>query len=115
MIERLTQWHALPGVEREEAVRHWTEEHARLVARVPHLAGYVQNVAVAGSDGSAPPYEGLGVARFASLEDAARAAESPEWAAVIEDARTFMDFDRLVVAWAEARVVVPGLRTQSRT
>jgi hypothetical protein len=33
---------------------------------------------------------------------------SDEWAAVIEDARGFMDFERLTVAWTEARVVVPA-------
>ena len=107
MVERLTQWHARPGLAREEAVRYWTEEHARLVERVPYLEGYVQHVALVGRDGSEPPYAGLGEARFASFEDAARVTETAEWVAVIEDARTFMDFDRLVVAWAEGRVVVP--------
>lgn len=35
--------------------------------------------------------------------DAARTAMStPEWTAVVEDARTFMDFDRLLTVWAEA-------------
>lgn len=108
MIRRLTQWQARPGVERHAAVRYWTEEHARLVERVPYLAGYVQHVAVVAPDGSEPPYAGLGEARFASFESAARATESTEWAAVIEDARTFMDFERLLVAWTESRVVVPG-------
>ena len=107
MVRRLTQWHARPGVHREEAVRYWTNEHARLVGRVPYLQGYVQHVAVAAPDGSEPPYAGLGEARFASFEQAARATASDEWAAVIEDARTFMDFERLVVAWVESRVVVP--------
>ena len=79
VVRRLTQWHARPGVDREEAVRYWTQEHAR-------------HVAVVDPDGSEPPYAGLGEAAFASVEDAARATESDEWAAVIADARTFMDF-----------------------
>ena len=107
MVERLTQWHARPGLDREQAVRYWTEQHARLVERVPRLEAYVQHVAVVAPDGSEPPYAGLGEARFRSFEDAARATESAEWAAVLEDARTFMDVDRLTVAWAEIRVVVP--------
>ena len=107
MVERLTQWHARPGLDRQQAVRYWTEHHARLVERVPHLQGYVQHVALVAPDGSEPSYAGLGEARFASFEDAARATESAEWTAVLEDARTFMDFDRPTVVWAESRVVVP--------
>jgi uncharacterized protein (TIGR02118 family) len=108
MVRRLTQWHARPGLAREEAVRYWTHEHARLVERVPHLQGYVQHVAVVTPDGSEPPYSGLGEALFASFEEAANATGSDEWAAVIENARGFMDFERLTVAWTEARVVVPA-------
>ena len=38
---------------------------------------------------------------------AAEVAGSAEWATVIEDARGFMDFSRLVVAWAEEVSVLP--------
>lgn len=107
MIKRLTQWHVRPGVERETAIRHWTGEHVRLVERVPHLQGYVQDVAVVGPDGAEPPYAGLGEAWFATVDEAQAATGSPAWSAVIEDARTFMDFGRLVVAWAEENVAVP--------
>jgi len=91
VVERLTEWHARPGLDRQQAVRYWTEQHARLVERVPRLEAYVQHVAVVAPDGSEPPYAGLGEARFRSFEDAARGTESAEWAAVLEDARTFMD------------------------
>lgn len=107
MIKRLTQWQARPGLEREAAVRHWTGEHVRLVERVPHLRGYVQDIAVVGPDGADPPYTGLGETWFATPEEAEAATKSSEWAAVIEDARTFMDFERLVVAWAEENLAVP--------
>jgi uncharacterized protein (TIGR02118 family) len=107
MIKRLTQWQARPGLDRDEAIRYWTGEHVRLVARVPRLLGYVQNTALVGMDGADPPYAGLGEASFASLEEARFATESSEWAAVIEDARIFMDFDRLVVTWASENVAVP--------
>lgn len=107
MVRRLTQWHARPGLAREEAVRYWTHEHARLVERVPHLQGYVQHVAVVTPDGSEPPYAGLGGA-VRELRGGRARDGSDEWAAVIEDARGFMDFERLTVAWTEARVVVPA-------
>jgi uncharacterized protein (TIGR02118 family) len=115
MIKRLTQWQARPGLDRDAAVRYWTVEHVGLVARVPHLLGYVQDVALPGPDGADPPYAGLGEAWFATVEEAQLATESPEWAAVIEDARTFMDFDRLVVAWARENVAVPPRRERSGT
>jgi hypothetical protein len=50
-----------------------------------------------------------------TVEEAQLATKSPEWAAVIEDARTFMDFDRLVVAWAQENVAVPPRRERSGT
>ena len=75
--------------------------------RVPSLRGYVQDVAVVGPDGVEPPYAGVGEAWFATSDEAQAATRSPEWAAVIEDARTFMDFERLVVAWAQENVAVP--------
>lgn len=106
MIKRLTQWQARAGQDRDAAVRHWTGEHVRLVMQVPHLLGYVQDVALPGPDGADPPYAGLGETWFATFDDAQLATSSPEWAAVIEDARTFMDFDRLVVAWARESVAI---------
>jgi hypothetical protein len=74
--------------------------------QVPHLLGYVQDVVLPGPDGADPPYAGLGETWFATFDDAQLATSSPEWAAVIEDARTFMDFDRLVVAWARESVAI---------
>ena len=110
MVKRLTQWQPRPGQDRETAVRHWTGEHARLVVKVPHLLGYVQNVGLSGPEGVDPPYAALGEAWFTTFDNAQLATTSPEWAAVIEDARTFMDFDRLVVAWARENVALapPG-------
>ncbi len=115
MFKRLTQWQARPGLDREAAVGHWTGEHVRLVAQVPHLLGYVQDISVPGLDGAEPPYAGMGETWFATLEDAHLATNSPEWAAVIDDARTFMDFDRLVVAWVQENVRLPPPRVGPST
>jgi len=108
MITRLTQWHPREGLSRDEALRYWTEQHAKLVLDVPGLRGYVQNVCTLAPDGSEPPYAGLGEVWFESVQAAEDASGSAEWAAVIEDARTFMDFSRLVVAWAEEVRVLPA-------
>jgi uncharacterized protein (TIGR02118 family) len=115
MIKRLTQWQARPGQDRNMAVSHWTGEHARLVTKVPHLLGYVQNVGLPGPGSVDPPYAGLGEAWFATFDDARLATDSPEWAAVIEDARTFMDFDCLVVAWVRESVALAPPRAGRAT
>jgi uncharacterized protein (TIGR02118 family) len=111
VIKRLTQWQHLPGADPEEAVAYWRSDHARLVAEVPLVKGYVQNICLVGPDESQAPYAGLGEVWFDSFEDADRVAASAEWAAVIADARTFMDFQTLVVAWAEENVGVPPPRS----
>jgi uncharacterized protein (TIGR02118 family) len=111
VIKRLTQWQPLPGADRDATVAYWRSDHARLVAEVPLVRGYVQNICVVGPDGSRAAYAGLGEVWFDSFEHADRAASSPEWAAVIADARTFMDFQSLVVAWAEENVGVAPPRS----
>jgi hypothetical protein len=80
-------WHALDGVPREEALRHWRSEHA--------------------PEGGGLPYTGLGEVWFDSFEAAAEATTTPEWAAVIADADTFMDLNRVVAAWAEEHEIIP--------
>lgn len=106
MIKRLTLWHARPDVAREEALRYWYTEHAALVRRVPGLRRYVQNHCVKSPDADEPPYAGLGEVWFESIRAAEEAGASPEWAAVLEDAATFMDMHRIVAAWAEEHLLV---------
>lgn len=107
MIKRLTLWHALDGVLRDEALRHWCSEHADLVREVPGLRRYVQDHCVDSPEGGGLPYTGLGEVWFDSFEAAAEATTTPEWAAVIADAATFMDLTRVVAAWAEEHEIIP--------
>ena len=109
MIKRLTMWHARDGVSREEALRHWRNEHADLVRAVPSLRGYVQDHCTDSPEGGDIPYTGLGEVWFDSFDAAARATRTPEWFAVISDASTFMDLDTVIAAWAdEHRIVEPN-------
>jgi len=101
VIKRLTTWHARPGVSREHAVERWPGGHVDLVLAVPGVRHYVQNYCVPDPGGAEPPYAGLGEVWFGSTADAVAAQQSSQWQAVIEDAATFMDFDRLTVAWAD--------------
>jgi EthD domain-containing protein len=43
-IDRLTQWHPREGLSRDDALRYWTEQHAKLLVDVPGLRGYVQPI-----------------------------------------------------------------------
>lgn len=106
MIKRLTMWHAHSDVSREEALRHWLDEHARLVRQVPGVRGYVQDHCVEGPEGGGAPYTGLGEVWFDSFEEAAAAIRSPEWSVVIDDADTFMDLRTVVAAWADEHEII---------
>lgn len=106
MIKRLTTWHERPGVSREEALRYWRKDHAELVRQVPGIRRYVQHHCVDSPEGESVPYAGLGEVWFDSFEAAHAATASSEWSAVITDAGTFMDFDRLVAAWAEEHEII---------
>jgi hypothetical protein len=48
---------------------------------------------------------GVGEAWFDDATAARAALQSPEWAAVIEDAQTFMDLETVVATWVEPRLV----------
>ena len=105
MIKRLTQWTQRPELTREEALRHWKEDHARLVVRMPGVVRYVQNVCVAGPEGVEPPYAGLGEVWFETLDSAQAALASSEWKSVLDDAATFMDMGAISAAWASEHTV----------
>ena len=110
MIKRLTAWHALPEISAEDALAHWRGQHAELVQAVPGLRRYAQNHCTTGPGGTAgmpPPYTGLGEAWFDDLSAARAAMATREWRTVIEDAATFMDMQRLTVAWAKEHVFEP--------
>ena len=101
MVKRLTQWHPREGLGRDEALRYWTEQHAKLLTDAGTSRIRPKRLHPRSRREVTPPYAGLGEVWFDSVQAAEVAAGSAEWATVIEDARGFMDFSRLVVAWAE--------------
>jgi uncharacterized protein (TIGR02118 family) len=106
VIKRLTSWQVKQGVTAEEAVHHWLTHHVPLVLAVPGVQRYIQNRCIPGPTGEDPPYTGLGELWFDSEEIAGAALASLEWKAVLDDAGTFMDMDRIVAAWAEEHPAV---------
>ncbi len=105
MIKRLTLWWPRQGVSVDTALAHWRDVHARLVEEVPGVRRYVQDRCTTGPDGTAPRYAGVGELWFDSVEAAKAALSTPEWHAVLEDASTFMDLERVTAAWVEEHPV----------
>jgi uncharacterized protein (TIGR02118 family) len=99
-------WHVRRDVAKDEALEYWRSHHAELVRKVPGLRRYVQDHCVESPEGGGVPYTGLGEVWFDSFEAAQAAAETPQWSAVIADAKTFMDFDRVLAAWAEEHEII---------
>ena len=82
------------GLDREEALRYWSETHGAIAGKIPGLHRYVQLHAVAGPDGD-PPFLGTAVMEFDDEEAFAAAAGTPESAAAMEDVANFADPDRM--------------------
>lgn len=102
MIKRLAVVQARDGMNRNDALTYWRESHAPLVVKVPGITKYVQNHCTDGAAfGSEPPFLGIGEVWFGTRDDAERALASPEWQAVLDDARTFMELSRVVAGWVE--------------
>ena len=104
MIKRMTQWSPREGMSREQALRYWREGACTASRESSGSYAYVQNL-IPGPDGAEPPYAGLGEVWFESLPAVRTAMESAEWHAVITDAATFMDTERISAAWADEHAV----------
>jgi uncharacterized protein (TIGR02118 family) len=71
------------------------------------LRRYVQNHCVERLPGSEEaPFLGVGEVWFDSPEAAETAIATPEWHAVLDDAATFMDMERVTAGWAEEHELV---------
>jgi hypothetical protein len=99
MIKRLTMWHVRAGVPTEIAVNHWLNDRVPLV--VLASGGTSRTPVCKDQPGEPAPYAGLGQVWFDTVEAALFALASWEWQAVVDDAATFMDMDRITAAWAE--------------
>jgi uncharacterized protein (TIGR02118 family) len=86
------------GLARDEALRYWQDNHGPIAAKVPGLRKYVQSHAIAAPAGE-PPF--LGIAEMVFDDEASfnAAAQSSEFAAVLEDVVNFADPDRVPTAF----------------
>lgn len=93
-----------PGMTREEYSRTWAgEEHTSIVSNIPGLTRWVQNHVI--SAPGDPVCDGIGELWFDSDEVMQSALASPEMAAAVEDARTFLDMDKTGLLIVEERPI----------
>jgi uncharacterized protein (TIGR02118 family) len=83
------------GITLEEFLREWSSErHISIVQAVPGLTRWVQNHVVPDPEQGEPFCDGIGELWFESAEAVPQALQSQEFAAAVEDAQSFVDFDR---------------------
>jgi uncharacterized protein (TIGR02118 family) len=82
------------GITLEEFLREWSSErHVSIVRAVPGLTRWVQNHVVPDPEQGEPFCDGIGELWFESAEAVPQALLSQEFAAAVEDAQSFVDFD----------------------
>ena len=87
--------HRLEGITLEEFLGEIsTERHLSLIRAVPGLSRLVQNHVVPDPDQGEPFCDAVGEMWFESADVVPQALQSQELAAVVEDAQSFVDFER---------------------
>ncbi|MGP1676475.1 MAG: EthD domain-containing protein [Burkholderiales bacterium] len=96
-----------PAMALESFRRYWRDVHGPIASRIPALQRYEQNHLLPGADAaaSAPPYDGVAVAWFASTSDMKKGATTPEYAATRADEPNFLAHGRLPVIIAREHLV----------
>jgi uncharacterized protein (TIGR02118 family) len=88
------------GLTRDEALRYWRDNHGPIAAKVPGLRRYVQSHAIAAPAGELP-FLGIAEMVFDDADSFNAAAQSSEFAAVLEDVVNFADPDRVPTAFMD--------------
>ena len=100
------------GLGRDDARKHWRDEHGALALAVPGMAGYVQNQVVdpIGADGVIEGgdvgFDGYSCGWWPDFETYKASMASPEWQAVGEDGGNVFDMEWLYGMSAELDEVV---------
>jgi uncharacterized protein (TIGR02118 family) len=85
--------------------RHWLEDHAQLVLRLPGLVRYVQNHPLPGLAGDGAAFHGIVEVWLENAAALDRDPEDPYWREVAEDEARFIDPASLSVVPVEETVV----------
>jgi uncharacterized protein (TIGR02118 family) len=87
--------HRREGISHDEFLREWSSDrHVSLVQALPGLTRWVQNHVVPDPEQGEPFCDGVGELWFESADVVPQALQSQEFAAVVEEAQSFIDFDR---------------------
>jgi uncharacterized protein (TIGR02118 family) len=88
--------HRREGITVEEFLRQWSSDrHLSLVRALPGLSRFLQNHVVPNPEQQGEPFcDGVGELWFESADAVPQALQSQEFAAVVEEAQSFIDFDR---------------------
>lgn len=104
-----------PAASVDEGRKRWSDGHAELARAVPGIDGYVQNHATAslglvGVDTTRPAFDGYGCMWFADRGSFVAVRDTPEWAALAEDAGSLFDTGAMASmnAAVEERTIIEG-------
>src|SRR4051794_8482187 len=89
-------------VDREEALSHWRETHARLMLEIPGVVRYVQSRTV---EPLSPGFDGVAELWFEDRDAFEAAKRTPAWLNAVEDNQRFIDVGSLTSAVVEQLVI----------
>jgi uncharacterized protein (TIGR02118 family) len=96
-----------PDLSVERFQRHWREVHGPIAAAIPVLRRYVQSHALPEAYGRrSPPYDGIAVTWFDSVDAMRHSATTPEYARTREDEPNFIAAGDVPVILTTEHVVV---------
>jgi uncharacterized protein (TIGR02118 family) len=97
--------HKRPELDARQFAAEWAgARHAAIVEQIPGLSRYIHNYVGASDNPDAP--DGIGELWFDTDQALEKGANSPEMAAAVEDAKTFLDMERTyAVPVSEATIV----------
>jgi uncharacterized protein (TIGR02118 family) len=94
------------GMTRQECLDHWAgDRHTGIVRKLPGLTSWVQHHVVS-APAEPAACDGVGVLSFQSDDMMQAALNSPEMAAAVDDAQSFLDMDKTGLVIVEDKVVV---------
>jgi len=93
------------GTTREACLKYWEgEQHTAIVRTIPGLAKWVENHVI--SAPGEPARDGVGEMWFGSDEAMQSGLNSPAMAAAVEDAKNFLDMEKIGLVIVEEKIVI---------
>jgi|SRR5215211_5057594 len=89
MYTVIYQLYRKDGMSRDEFAKHWTETHAPIASKLPHVKSYRIFPVTGSADALEPEVDGFALLEFDSEEDFQKTSQSAEMAESGEDAAKF--------------------------